>query len=56
LPANVVNCDMLPDTGNRPEVHQGRLLLSRPYQISGVALGLSGSAGAGDYRDLRPMQ
>ena len=39
--ANVVNCDMLLDSVNNPGIHEGRLLLSRPYQTSGVALGLS---------------
>jgi polar amino acid transport system substrate-binding protein len=55
--ANVVNCDMLLDTVNKPEMHEGRLLLSRPYQTSGVALGLSrGAAPISDYRELRPGQ
>ena len=40
--ANVVNCDMMLDSVNDPKVHEGRLLLSRPYQTSGVALGLVG--------------
>jgi polar amino acid transport system substrate-binding protein len=55
--ANVVNCDMLLDSVNNPAMHEGRLLLSRPYQISGVALGLSrGAAPIGDYRELLPGQ
>lgn len=55
--ANVVNCDMLLDSVNNAAMHEGRLLLSRPYQISGVALGLSaGAAPLGDYRELQPGQ
>jgi ABC-type amino acid transport substrate-binding protein len=55
--ANVVNCDMLLDRANDPQVHEGRILLSRPYQISGVALGLSRSAAPiSDYRQLEPGQ
>ena len=55
--ANVVNCDMLLDSVNNPQIHEGRLLLSRPYQTSGVALGLSRNAApVGDYRELQPGQ
>ena len=39
--ANVVNCDMLLDNVNDPKSTKDELLLSRPYQTSGVALGLS---------------
>ena len=55
--ANVVNCDMLLDSVNNPEIHEGRLLLSRPYQTSGVALGLSkGAAPVSNYHELQPGQ
>jgi polar amino acid transport system substrate-binding protein len=51
--ANVVNCDMMLDSVNDPEVHEGRLRLSRPYQKSGVALGLGRDAEAiGDFKEL----
>src|SRR5256885_14916188 len=42
--ANVVNCDMMLDCVNDPDVHEGKLRLSRPYQRSGVALGLGRDA------------
>jgi len=55
--ANVVNCDMLIDSVNNPEIQEGRLLLSRPYQTSGVALGLSkGAAPVSNYNELQPGQ
>jgi ABC-type amino acid transport substrate-binding protein len=55
--ANVVNCDMLLDSVNNPQVHEGRVLLSRPYQTSGVVLGLSrGAAPITDYHQLEPGQ
>jgi ABC-type amino acid transport substrate-binding protein len=55
--ANVVNCDMLLDSVNDPEVQEGRVLLSRPYQTSGVALGLSrGAEPISDYKQLMPGQ
>ncbi|HEX7813341.1 MAG TPA: transporter substrate-binding domain-containing protein [Burkholderiales bacterium] len=38
--ANTVNCDMMLDSVNDPEVNEGRMLLSRPYQKSGMALAL----------------
>jgi polar amino acid transport system substrate-binding protein len=38
--ANIVNCDMMLDSVNDPEVNEGRVLLSRPYQKSGMALAL----------------
>ena len=48
---------MLLDSVNNPEIHEGRLLLSRPYQTSGVALGLSRNAALiTDYRQLQPGQ
>jgi polar amino acid transport system substrate-binding protein len=53
--ANVVNCDMLFDTVSDPAVHEGRLLVSRPYQRSGVALGLApGAPSVSDYREIGP--
>lgn len=38
--ANTVNCDMMLDSVNDPEVSEGRVLLTRPYQKSGMALTL----------------
>jgi ABC-type amino acid transport substrate-binding protein len=55
--ANVVNCDMLLDTANDPEISEGRLLLSRPYHKSGVALGMRQDAEPiGDFRELKKGQ
>ena len=55
--ANVVNCDMLLDTANDPEISEGRLRLSRPYQKSGVALGMRQDAEPiGDFRELKKGQ
>ena len=55
--ANVVNCDMLFDTINDPEVDAGRARLSRPYQKSGLALGLRRDADAiGNFRELKKGQ
>jgi ABC-type amino acid transport substrate-binding protein len=38
--ANLVNCDILMDSIDDPAVYEGKLLLSRPYQRTGVALGV----------------
>ncbi len=55
--ANVVNCDMLFDRPNDPQLHEGRLLLSRPYQKSGMALGLARDVEpVSDYRLLKQGQ
>ncbi len=56
--ANVVNCDLMLDSVNDPTVQQGRLLLSRPYQKSGIALGLRAGAeeAISDYKDLKKGQ
>jgi len=55
--ANVVNCDMLFDTVNDPAVHEGRLLLSHPYQKSGLALGLRRDAEPiSDFKELKKGQ
>lgn len=55
--ANVVNCDMMLDSVNDPRVHEGRLLLSRPYQKSGMALVLRKDApDLAAYRDLEKGQ
>lgn len=55
--ANVVNCDMLLDSINDPEVHEGKLSLSLPYQKSGLALGLGRDAEAiSDFRELKKEQ
>ena len=55
--ANVVNCDMLLDNINDPEVNEGRMRLSRPYQKSGLALGLHRDAeDISDFRELKKGQ
>jgi ABC-type amino acid transport substrate-binding protein len=55
--ANVVNCDLLFDTVNDPAVHEGRLLLSHPYQKSGLALGLRRDAEPiVDFKELKKGQ
>lgn len=55
--ANVVNCDMLLDSINDPKVYEGRLLLSRPYQKSGVALGLGRDGESiSDFKELKKDQ
>lgn len=55
--ANVVNCDMLLDRINDPKVYEGQLLLTRPYQKSGVALGLGRDAESiSDFKELRKNQ
>lgn len=55
--ASTVNCDMMFDSLNDPKVYDGRLLLSRPYQKSGVALGLVRDAGTvTNYRELKKGQ
>jgi polar amino acid transport system substrate-binding protein len=52
-----VNCDMLFDSVNDPKVYDRPLLLSRPYQKSGLALGLGRDAGMiGHYRELKKGQ
>ena len=38
--ASLVNCDILMDSINDPRSTKGKLLLSRPYQHTGVALGV----------------
>jgi len=51
--ANTVNCDMMLDSVNDPEVSEGRVLLTRPYQKSGMALVLSrDAADITDYTQL----
>ena len=45
--AKVVNCDLLFDRVNDSAVYEGRLLLSRPYHRSGIALALG--------RDAQPL-
>lgn len=55
--ARIVNCDMLLDKPSDPKVTEGKLLLSRPYQKSGIALGLSRNAPMiGDYSELQQGQ
>jgi polar amino acid transport system substrate-binding protein len=54
---NLVNCDMLLDNINDPEVNEGKARLSRPYQKSGVALGLRRDAeDISDYKQLKKGQ
>ena len=54
---NLVNCDMTLDSINDPEVNEGQARLSRPYQKSGVALGLRRDAEAiSDFRELKNGQ
>ena len=43
--ANLVNCDILVDSINDPELYEGKLLLSHPYQHGGIALGVAASRG-----------
>lgn len=55
--ARIVNCDMLLDKPSDPKVTEGKLLLSRSYQRSGIALGLSRDAQMiGDYTELQKGQ
>jgi polar amino acid transport system substrate-binding protein len=55
--SNLANCDMLFDIVNDAEVNAGRARLSRPYQKSGVALGLRRDAEAlSDFRQLKKGQ
>ena len=55
--ANVVNCDMLLDNINDAEVNEGRMRLSRPYQKSGLALGLRQDAETiSDFTQLQKDQ
>lgn len=42
--ANLVNCDILMDSIDDPAVYEGKLLLSKPYQRTGVALGVGPNA------------
>jgi polar amino acid transport system substrate-binding protein len=55
--AKVVNCDMMLDTVNDPEVYKGRLLLSRPYQKTGIGLGLGpNGANVNGFEDIQKGQ
>jgi polar amino acid transport system substrate-binding protein len=55
--ANVVNCDMMMDTVNDPPVYEGRLLLSVPYHMTGIALGLArNTEGINSFRDFKKGQ
>ncbi|MBC8007054.1 MAG: transporter substrate-binding domain-containing protein [Prolixibacteraceae bacterium] len=55
--ANVVNCDLMLDSINDPAVQEGRLRLSRPYQKSGLALGLGRDAEViSDFTELKKGQ
>ncbi len=55
--ARVVNCDLLLDRPSEPRVVEGQVLLSHPYHLSGVALGLAKDAKpVTDYRELEKGQ
>ena len=55
--ANLVNCDILLDSINDPDLYEGKLLLSHPYQRSGIALGVAASAqGVTGFRDVHKGQ
>ncbi len=55
--ANTVNCDMMLDSVNDPEVSEGRVLLTRPYQKSGMALALRREAASiTDFSQLEKGQ
>lgn len=55
--ANVVNCDLVLDSVNDPAIYDGRLLLSHPYQKSGLALGLRSDAEPiSDFKELKKGQ
>jgi len=54
---NLANCDMLLDSINDPEVNEGQARLSRPYQKSGVVLGLRrGAEDISDFKQLKKGQ
>jgi polar amino acid transport system substrate-binding protein len=54
---NLVNCDMLFDIVNDPEVSAGGARLSHPYQKSGIVLGLRRDAeDISDFRQLKQGQ
>jgi ABC-type amino acid transport substrate-binding protein len=54
-----VNCDMLLDSVNDPELHRARQLQSIPYQRTGVALALGKTAdnvnGLGDFKQSQKV-
>ncbi len=55
--ANWVNCDIVMDAFSDPEVHDGKLKLSIPYQKSGVALALApGIPVVETFDEVRPPQ
>jgi polar amino acid transport system substrate-binding protein len=55
--ANWVNCDIVMDAFSDPEVHDGKLKLSVPYQKSGVALALApGIPVVQTFDEVRPPQ
>jgi len=55
--ANFVNCDIVMDAFSDPEVHDGKLKLSVPYQKSGVALALApGLPVVQTFDEVRPPQ
>lgn len=54
-----VNCDMLLDNPSDPKLYEDRRLLTRPYQLNGIALALAPDApdvqAAGDLRKQRKI-
>lgn len=55
--ANWVNCDIVMDAFSDPQVHDGKLKLSVPYQKSGVALALApGVPLVQTFDEVRPPQ
>jgi polar amino acid transport system substrate-binding protein len=55
--ANIVNCDLMFDNANDPKMYEGRLLLTHPYQKSGVALGFRADAEPiTDFKELKKGQ
>ena len=51
--ASLVNCDILVDSINDPEIYEGKLLLSHPYQYGGIALAVGPSGkGAQGFNDV----
>jgi ABC-type amino acid transport substrate-binding protein len=55
--ANLVNCDMLLDNVADPSMYEGKLLLSKPYHRTGIALGVTAQTGdVKGFNDLKPGQ
>jgi polar amino acid transport system substrate-binding protein len=55
--ANLVNCDMMLDNISDQSLYEGKLLLSRPYHRTGIALGVNGQfADVKAFDDFKPGQ